>query len=211
VNPLRVLVYSPASWRVTVATICGVWIVAALFAVPSAISQYLCADTLYTAGIIYYQHVVSFELLVSCVLPFCVIAFTYIMTARHLVKSSHPISEGTQNPQLKTRRTAAKIVVGLTVVFLISFVPYHAAWVYVIYTEKTSYRSGNIYDGSIPTNYKLQYVNLISTCFFLIYYCLNPVALFCTSSALRQHLKRYVTCFFKTNYPPADEDLTRRN
>jgi hypothetical protein len=47
------------------------------------------------------------------------------MTARHLVESSRSISEGTQNPQLKTRRNTAQIVVGLTVVFLISYVPYH--------------------------------------------------------------------------------------
>jgi hypothetical protein len=74
-----------------------------------------------------------FELLVSCVFPLCVIAFTNIMTAHHLVEGSHPISEGTQNPQLKTRRTTAKIVVGLTVVFLISYLPYHVVWMYIMY------------------------------------------------------------------------------
>ena len=83
----------------------------------------------------YYQRVVIFELLVSCVLPLSVIVFSYIMTARHLVESSRAISEGTQNSQLKTRRNTAKIVAGLTVVFLISYVPYHVFWAYFICTK----------------------------------------------------------------------------
>ena len=52
---------------------------------------------------------------------------------------------------------------------------------------------------------------LISTCFLLINSCLNPVAVFCTSSPFRQHLKRDLTCCCKTNSPPADLELTRIN
>jgi len=87
----------------------------------------------------YYQRVVIFELLVSCVLSFIVIAFSYIMTTRHLVDISRSISEGTQNPQLKARRNTAKIVVGLTVVFVISYVPYHAFSTYSFAAKKTSF------------------------------------------------------------------------
>jgi hypothetical protein len=132
VNPFHVRVSSPPTWRVTVAAICGMWIVAALFAVPSALSRYLCNEPNSYKMVTYYQHVVIFELSVSCVLPLCVIAYTYIMTALHLIKSSRSISEGTQNPQLNTRRNTAKIVVGLTVVFLISYVPYHAFGTYIV-------------------------------------------------------------------------------
>jgi len=52
------------------------------------------------------------------------------MTARHLVENSRAIFEGTQNTQLETLRNATKIVVGLTVVFVISYVPYHILWTY---------------------------------------------------------------------------------
>jgi hypothetical protein len=211
VKPFQVLVSSQKSWRVTVATICGVWIVAGLFAVPSAVSKYRCEGLIHLTSITYYQLVVIFELLVSCVLPLCVVAFSYIMTARHLVKSSRSLSEGTQNPQLQTRRNSAKIVVGLTVVFLISYVPYHTFWTYFNFTEKKGYlltQTMYILDHS---NYKLQNTYLISTCFLLINSCLNPVALFCTSSPFRQHLKRYLTCFCKTNSPPSDLELRRRN
>jgi hypothetical protein len=211
VNPFHVLVSGPLTWRGLVATICGVWIVAALFAVPSALSKYLCEEFTIVRYITYYQRVVIFELLVSCVLPLCVIAFTYIMTARHLVASSHPISEGPPNPQLNRRRTAAKIVLGLTVVFMISYVPYHAFWTYIIWTIEVRISSEKITEFLIYSNYKLQYMYQISACFLLINSCLNPVALFCTSSTFREHFKRYLNCFCKTNSPPTDIELRRRN
>jgi hypothetical protein len=69
-----------------VATICGVWIVAALFAVPSALSKFWCDEFVVSGSETYYKLVFIFELSISCVLPVCVIAFTYIMTSRHLVK-----------------------------------------------------------------------------------------------------------------------------
>jgi hypothetical protein len=102
VNPFHVRVSSPPTWRVTVATICGVWIVATLFAVSSAVSKYLCKRSLYAGTITNYHLVVIFELLVFCLFPICLITFTYIMTARHLVESSCSICGGAQNPQLNT-------------------------------------------------------------------------------------------------------------
>jgi len=208
VNPFHVRVSSQTICRRTVATVCGVWIVAALFALPSALSKYMCIGI--TKIGTYYLYVVIFELLVSCVLPLCVVVFSYVMTARHLVESSRPLSEGTQNPQLNTRKNTAKTVVGLTVVFVISYVPYHAFWTYYIYTEKDSPLYQIAVD-FVSSEHIFQYSYLISTGFLLINSCLNPVALFCTSSPFRQHLKRYLTCFCKTNSPPTDFELTRRN
>jgi hypothetical protein len=210
VNPLHVHVSSPPTWRSTVATVCGVWIVAALFAVPSTLSSVMCEESLVLWYSTYYDHVVIFELIVSCVLPLSVIGFSYITTARHLVKTT-PISERTRNFQLKTRRNTAKIVLGLTIVFLISYLPYHALWAYIICTEEPSRSVERTNDIIRYADYKLQYTYLISTCFLLLNSCLNPVALFCTSSQFRQHLKRYLNWFCKTNYPPNDLELTRRN
>jgi len=209
VTPFHVRVSSKQTWLETVATICGVWIVAALFALPSAVSRYQCVKNAGIADTMYYNRVVVFELLASCVLPLCVIAFTYIMTARHLVESSRSISEGTENPHLKKRRNTAKIVVGLTVVFLISYVPYHVFLTYIVWTRGTEVYYLTFRDMISNSNSGMQ--NLISTCFLLINSCLNPVALFCTSSPFRQHLKRYLTCFCKTNFPSNYLEHTRRN
>jgi len=207
VKPFQVLFSSPATWLVPFSTIFGVWIVAALFAVPSALSKYPCDVSFHYKIIKYYNLVVIFELLVSCVLPLCAIAFSYVMTARHLMESSRSLFEGTQNPLAKKRRNTAKIVMGLTFVFLISYVPYHVFWTYNIYRLKGlgfSTFTSLLYH----SNYDLPYSYLISNGFLLINSCLNPVALFCTSSQFRKHLKSYITCFFKTNSPPTEFQLT---
>jgi hypothetical protein len=188
-----------------------VWIVAALFAVPSALSKYVCEGLLISNRKMYYQRVVIFELLVSCVLPLCIVAFSYILTAQHLVENSRLFSEGTQNPQLKTRRNTAKIVVGLAFVFMISYVPYHVFWTYFICRQEEQFSFRKIANFIDYSNYKFQYPYQISTGFLLINSCLNPIALFCTSSPFRQYLKRYLTCFCKANSPPTDFELRRRN
>jgi hypothetical protein len=211
VNPLHARLSSQSTWRITVATICGVWIVAALFAVPSALSKYLCEESLNLTFINYYQRVVIFELLVSCVFPLCVIAFSYITASCHLVKSSRSISERTKNPQLKTRRNSAKVVLGLTLVFVISYVPYHVFWTYINWNDKGYTLLETFINILAKSTYKEQYQYLIATSFLLINSCLNPVALFCTSSPFRQHLKRHLTYFCKTNSPSIDLELQRRN
>jgi hypothetical protein len=211
VNPFHIRVSSQPTWRGTVATICGVWIVAALFAIPSALSGNSCSDCSENKCIIYSKKVLLFELLMSCVLPLCVIAFSYIMTALHLLKSPDPIFEGTQNPKLNKRKSTAKIVVGLTIVFLISYVPYHVFWIY-IYSK--NYPVYEIWIRHVY-NHKRDnpYTYLVSNCLLLINPWLNPVALLSTSLAFRRHFKRYLTCCCKgkSESEVANLELRRRN
>jgi len=219
--PYRVLVSSQATWRGTGATICGVWIVAGLFALPAAHSKYLCREFIILEFKTYYQHVVVFELLVSCVIPLCVIAFSYIMAARHLVESVVFISEWAQGPQLERRKNTAKIMVGLAFIFLIGYLPYHALWTHIVTTEKQKISDLNIIEiiphknyklgKSISSkSYKLEYSYLVSTCLLLINSCINPVAQFGMSFAFRSKLKHFLTCC-KTNSPPTDIQLKRKS
>jgi hypothetical protein len=193
VNFYQVQVYSQATWRFDVAANCGVWIVAGLFAVPSTVSKYLCEELFLSKSKTYYEYVVIFELLVSCVVPVCLVAFSYVMTGRHLVKLSLSISEGAENPQLEINRNAGKIVVGLAFVFMISLVPFHVYWTYFVYSEKTPYLFK--FDDS---KYQFNHTYLISTISLLINSCLNPVALFCTSPPFRKHSKGYRTCLLQS-------------
>jgi hypothetical protein len=133
------------------------------------------------------------------------------MTARHLAKRLPSIFHGTPNPHLKTRRNAAKIVVGLTVVFMISYAPYHAYWSYIICTTDVKILSDKITEFLIYSDNNLWYTFHISTCFLLINSCLNPVALFCTSHQFRQHLKSYLTCLCKTNSSAVGLNVAIRN
>jgi hypothetical protein len=222
-NPFHVLFSSEPTWRGTGATICGVWIVAALFALPAAHSKYLCHESIILGPITYYQHVVVFELLVSCLLPLCVIAFSYIMTARCLVESSSFISAWTQSPQLLRRKNTAKIMVGLAFVFLISYLPYHALWTHIVTTEKQetselkviqivpqkNYKLGKLTNIS-SNDYKIECSYLISTCLLLLNSSLNPIAQFGMSSAFRNKLKAFLT-YCKRNFPPIDLELRRRS
>jgi len=210
VYSLQVCVSSQPTWRATGATICGLWIVAALFTIPSARTNQICGITVSLWLTNYFPLFAIFRLLVSCVLPLCVIAFCYIMTSRHLLKNCSALAEETQNSRLNKRKNTAKVVLGLTLVFLFTSMPFH------IY-EMCLHLSINLEDtiGEIleKTNGTFNYLYIMSILqlFLSINSCLNPVALFCTSLAFRRHFKRYLTWCCKTKSPINDFELRRRN
>jgi len=210
VYPLHARFSSQPTWRVTGATICGLWIVAALFAIPSARRNYLCSASIIAFLTNYYRLDSIFRLLVSCILPLCVIAFFYIMMSCHLLKSRYSLSEETQNARLNTRKNTTKVMVGLTLVFLFSYLPFQIFETYLF--------SSIDWDNSITEITKeikgfehLFLLKPLIRIFLSINSCLNPVALFCTSLAFRRHFKRYLTCCCKSKSPHTDLELKRRN
>jgi hypothetical protein len=211
VKPFRVRAPSKPTGHATVATVCGVWIVAALFAVPSALSKYLCYESMVLGQATYYLLVVIFELLVSCVIPLFVIAFSYVMTACLLVEISSSMSEETQKRQVKALKNTAKVVLGLTLVFLISYVPYHAYRTYLFSTADLELSEVNLTKFNLLNDYEVGYTFIVLKFLLSINSCLNPVALICMSFAFRRQFKRYLTCCCKTKSPPNDLELARRN
>jgi Leucine-rich repeat (LRR) protein len=209
-DPLQFHISSQPTWRATGAVICGLWIVAALFTIPAARSQYLCRMSVSLWLTKYYQLYVIFHLLVSCVFPLCVIVFSYIMTARHLVKFFDPIFEETKIPQTNTRKITAKILFGLTVIIIISYVPFRVTETYFFYSINF-HSPGTTFLNEVNWAYKLVDIAMILRLLLSINSCLNPIALLCTNLAFRRHFKRYLTCCCKTKYPPTDIELTRRN
>ena len=210
VNPFLLRVPSQPTGCVTVATIFGVWIVAAFFAVPSALTKYFCYESLIFGHTSYSLLVAIFELLVSCVIPLFVTAFCYVMTACHLVEMSWSMSEETQRTQANALKNTAKVVLGLTVVFLISYVPYHAFRIYVFSTD-LNLSEVNLTKLNLHNDYEVGYAVLVLKSLLLINSCFNPVALICMSSAFRRQFKRYLTCFCKANSPPNGLELTIRD
>jgi hypothetical protein len=208
-NPLHIRVSPKPTWRSTGATVCGVWIVAALFAIPAARSKYLCVVSILLLRTKYYQRVAIFHLLVSCVLPLFVIAFSYIMTARHLLESSCSLSQETQNSRLNTRKTAAKVVLGLTVVFLITSVPYHFSEIFLFFSVNLDNSYFKISD-ELFSGFTFKDITTILYIFLSINSCLNPVVIFFTSRAFRRQFKLYITCCCKENSTPADIELEER-
>ena len=209
VNPFYDRVSSQPAWCVIMSTICGVWIVVALFSIPRAFASSYCKVPLkLIRNIPYLKRSFTFEILTFCVLPLFVTAFSYIMAARHLVKSAHRMYEWTQNSQLKERKNVALFMLGLTVVFVISYMPYYVSRYYIILNLHGSFflnRLNGVQDSNVVVT------ATVSWCLIMTNSALNPVALFCTSSLFRKHLKRYLCCCCKGNSPPTDIALTRRN
>jgi hypothetical protein len=187
-NHVYVRVPSQLTWRIAVAELGKMWIVAALFSLPSTIIYFLIQKNVIFEGVTYVKYVVLFELLVTCVFPLCVIVFSHIMTHRHLVESPRSTSEGKEHPQM-----SAKVVLGLTVVFMFSYVPYYALYTYIYFNLDFSFENRFYY-----------MLFLFAVLYYLVSInaCLNPVALFCTSALFRKHLKRYLNCSCKANSPP---------
>jgi len=209
-NPLQIHISSQPTRLSTVATVCGMWMVSALFAIPAAQSKYFCGEIFLYYSTNYYRYVALFQLLVSCILPLSVIAFCYIMMARHQVKSSRSLSEDTQNPRVIIRKNTAKVVLELTVIFLISSMPIHIFEIYFHFTRNLCVPNSK-FNGTLDWLDDLRDINAILQLVLSINSCLNPVALFCTSLAFRTHFKRYLTCCCKAKSSPTGFELTRRN
>jgi hypothetical protein len=210
VNPLHVHASSQPTWRNTGVIICGLWIVAALFAIPAALSTLLCrfSELLWLKS--YYLCLALFHLSVSCVFPLCVIAFSYIMTARHLLKRADSLFADTQNPQLNTRTNTAKVVLALIVIFLISYVPHHI-WVVYFFFSVNAQNFADEWDVGFGRDANSFDIMPILKLLLSINSCLNPVALFCTSHAFRRQFKRYLICCCETKSPSNEFELTKRN
>jgi hypothetical protein len=132
------------------------------------------------------------------------------MTFCHLLKNRFSFSKETHNARQNTRKNTANVVLGLTLVFVFSYVPsqiYSMCVILSINFENSVDEIVKELDGVFNLAHILSILDLLLS----INSCLNPVALFITSHAFRRHLKRYLTCCCKTKTHPTDFELTRRN
>jgi hypothetical protein len=83
------------------------------------------------------------------------------------VKSALPLSEEIKHPEANRRKYTAKIVLGLSSVFVKRYVPFHIIRAYVIYFTSD--------DNFIL---ELWYTYFTTTWLLVINSCLNPVALY---------------------------------
>jgi hypothetical protein len=106
----------------------------------------------------------------------------YSLTARQLL-----ITARRMQTEAKACKTLAKVVLGLTIVFFVSFVPYHVLWTVILWEI-------------IPFELETTYVVFTSSCLLVFNSCFNPVALYCTSITFRKQFKHYLlSCFRREN------------
>jgi hypothetical protein len=204
-NPFHVRVSSLPTWLATAATIFGVWLLAAFFAIPAARSQYMCANSILLWRIYYHQYIIVFQMLVSLVIPAIMITFfvTYGMCFGRNLSS---LSEETQISRLNK----IKYYTGLSFSFTVVAWCYHIVefcFYSKISLEFFSFQIGVV----IVSDYNVRDIIFILQILLSIKSCLNPVALCFTSLAFRRHFKRYLTCRSKTNSTPNDVELTLIN
>ncbi|XP_069694842.1 uncharacterized protein [Periplaneta americana] len=163
---------------VTIATILGVWTICSLFAIPYTLAMHADDTCSVYESWKYYQKVVVFELVVFCILPLGVTACMYCLTARHLMRSTNIVSGRIHN-QGNSRRSTTRIVLSFTLVFVVSFLPYHILITCIVRAE-------------FAYPIEMYYMYAISTYLLIFNSCFNPVALCCSSKCYRSYFKHYL-------------------
>jgi hypothetical protein len=159
--------------------ICAIWILAAASAVPRFLETEFHED--YCAVQIT-EFSTVFNVVVYCVIPLLTtIAFSAVTS--NVIRSSAHKMPGEIVGQRKVRNArirSANILIGLNVVFAISYVPY--------YLFLFLYHYFNVE--------KLEFLQMFIISYTLIFAnsCCNPVALYAASANFRQHFNRYLQC-----------------
>ncbi|GFG38940.1 hypothetical protein Cfor_10228 [Coptotermes formosanus] len=195
----RLAVRSRVVSRVIVAFI---WILSFSFAVRTAVTSDVEDDVCWSVagayGVQFAKNIALMNLFVFCIIPLCVTAVFYGLTARYLFASARemPGEMSSVHEKIKyARRKGAKTVLGLAVVFFVSYVPWYVWQVVFLAHYNTHYQI------AVCTYTVLYYLFFCSLVF-------NPVALYCVSSTWRRHFNRYLFCVREADVKRADEKRT---
>jgi hypothetical protein len=176
-----------------------IWILSFCFAVRTAVTSDVendvCSSVAKSYGPQFAEKIALMNLLVFCIIPLCVIATFYGLTARYLIASARDMP-GEMTPMKQkikfARRKGANTVLALAAVFFISYVPWYV-WQVVFWAH-----------------YSSDYKTAAYTYTFLFYLCFgnllfNPIALYCVSSTWRRHFNRYLFCIRIPDVSRVDE------
>lgn len=159
--------------------ICTIWILAAASAVPRFLETEFHEDY---CAVQLTEFSTVFDVAVYCVIPLLATAAFSSVTSRKIRRSVHkmPGEVMGQRSVRNARTRSANILIGLVVVFAVSYVPYYLFLFLYHYfnVEKLGFLQMFI------ISYTLIFVNS----------CCNPVALYAASGNFRQHFNRYLQC-----------------
>jgi len=167
--------------------ICAIWILAAASAVPRFLETEFHEDY---CAVQLTEFSTVFDVVVYCVVPLLATAAFSIVTSRKIRRSVRKMpGEVVGQSKVRNARTrSANILIGLTVVFAISYVPYYLFLFLYHYfnVEKLGFLQMFI------ISYTLIFVNS----------CCNPVALYAASGNFRKYFNKYLQwcCYFGLKY-----------
>lgn len=179
-----------------------IWILSFSFALRTAVTsdveQDTCSSVARAYGSQFAKNIAIMNLFVFCIVPLCVIAVFYGLTARYLIASARdmPGEMTAMKQKVKyARRKGANTVVALAGAFFVSYVPWYV-WQVVFWAHYSSDHKTATYTYTFL--YYLFFGNLL----------FNPIALYCVSSTWRRHFNRYLFCVREADVKRADEKST---
>ncbi|XP_033346164.1 neuropeptide CCHamide-1 receptor-like [Bombus vosnesenskii] len=201
VDPMRKLHASGTGRRATRFTVIVaslIWVLAIMCAIPSSFSYIrvfkvntnvtfqACYPYPAEFGPNYPKTILVCRFFIYYAVPLSIIAFFYILMARHLIHSTRniPGEMQCQLKQVKARKKVAKMVMAFVIVFAVCFFPQHVfmLWFYIHPTAQQDY------------NTFWHYFRILSFCLAFTNSCINPIALYCVSSTFRKYFDRYLLC-----------------
>lgn len=179
-----------------------IWILSFSFALRTAVTsdveQGKCSSVAMHYGSQFAKNIAMMNLLVFCIIPLCVIAVFYGLTARYLIASAREMP-GEMTPvkqEIKyARRRGANTVLALAVSFFVGYVPWFV-WQVVFWAYySTDYKTATY-------TYTFMFYLFFGNMLF------NPVALYSVSSTWRRHFNRYLFCIWEADVKRADRKPT---
>jgi hypothetical protein len=163
-----------------------VWGLAFGFALPTFLTATVERRCFFSPyGIEYTQRTWAIQLIVYCVIPVLIIAVLYVRTACHLKDSVKNMpGERQAAVQARGRNRVANMVIILTVVFSLSFIPNFVLRVLFVWS---------VIETTSITTYLMSFV---SFCLFFCNSCFNPIALIYMSTTFKDLFFRYIHCGF---------------
>lgn len=168
--------------------ILSIWILALCCSIPLATKAQIHEICVLSKGNeMYIRNMITFHFFAFCIIPLIIITYCHIAIARHMVISAHNMpGEMTQCHaimQTAARLKGAKIILGLTVVFFISYFPNYV-WIMTFFWGKLEY-----------THQAYIYLDFVTYSLLFTNSCLNPIALYCCSNTFRSYFNQYLFCF----------------
>jgi hypothetical protein len=164
--------------------ILAVWVLALGFALPAFLTATVDTRCLYTApddG--YIRRTWTIQLFVFCVIPFFVICFFNLRTAHHLKQSVRNMpGENQTTVQAEGRNRVANMVVALTTVFCVSYVPNFLLRVLFVWS---------VIEHDSEATFAISFMTF---CLFFCNTCFNPIALFSMSTTYRHLFLQHLLC-----------------
>lgn len=195
----------------TLATALSVWAVAIVLALPSAVFSNVRSVTLIDGreieyctpfpaefGPVYSKSVVLFKFLAYYALPLCIIAWFYVMMARHLETTARNMpgephhhhdgaGGGAQMNQIRARRKVAKMVLFFVIMFVVCFLPYHLFMLWFHFYPSSEEDFNEFWNT----------FRIVAFCLSFINSCINPIALYFISGVFRKYFNRHLFVCWK--------------